>query len=717
FIMSFIRAKRDVFLYPAENPVVTESIDQALQLLKKSFSTDSSVELLVEKDRLQVNGSVVGAKEKRVSRLSVSLYNRGICRITLEPSIPFEEMRILLETINSKPEEIAEAGGIASLIKSKGITCAAVEGPENLTIADGEGLPVSDDVSPELENLEDVEVAVEELDSPESFSRMFASIEQGDLISLERLRALLRNPEEFSKLLEKSALQLENVKREVDAVGRAERMLKILDTVGAAITSLPSESERAHMLENLAVSVLGLSADLEDDLINEGLLPNLGLKSIESSILSRFPIPELAEALLEDFELSGGAASSMQSYFDNLELSGIERSALAETLRNKLNETGMLTPDVDAVLTTDKAEPDAATADDEKTVPLEDTIPRIEGYPPEKILFREDERSGLTAQISTELDAPAPDVMVSALLELMRHEETPVNHAVLVARAMSYMEHFLAKNNYERAAFLIKGLKAELEQKKRIFSRIQLNSLQNAIEEHFSQKRMQQLIDTLTDLKKEGSTFEGLVNYFDAIGPSAVAALVHSLEHEKSRHVRLLACEALARIGSKSMTAVAKKIDHPKWYVVRNVVSILSQIGIPECIPYLRKGLAHEDIRVKREAMKGLASIRTEEAVDLLCACADGGDVNVCKTALEWLAAIEAEQALPTLERLLSDGNIWKKDNDVLGLAIEALGSIGSESAKLLLENLSQVRSFFRRRKAALVREAAALALHNGKGE
>ncbi len=288
-----------------------------------------------------------------------------------------------------------------------------------------------------------------------------------------------------------------------------------------------------------------------------------------------------------------------------------------------------------------------------------------------------------------------------------------MNHAILLERARSYIDHFLEIRDFESAATLIQGLQEDLKQKKQTFSLAQLKPLKNAVEEYLGEERMRQVVHLLKNLKRESPDFDKLVKFFDTIGAPAIETLVGALEDEESRHIRLLICQALARTSDKSITAVAAKISHAKWYVVRNAVSILGQIGKPECVPHLRKALRHKEIRVKKEALKALASIRTDEAIDLVCECVENSDINMCKTALEWISAIEAERALPALERLLNGKDFWKKDIEVIRLATEALASIGSEPATDLLERLTQTRSLFRRKKAALIRKTAGEALQS----
>ena len=251
-----------------------------------------------------------------------------------------------------------------------------------------------------------------------------------------------------------------------------------------------------------------------------------------------------------------------------------------------------------------------------------------------------------------------------------------------------------------------------------MFSTAQLKPLNEILDKFAGESGIRPLIGAFKRMKKESSDFNEITEYFVTLGVSATEALLHSLEDEQSRHVRLLTCEALAQMGEDTMRTVAKRLDHPQWFVARNAVSILGQIGKAECIPYLKKALSHPEARVQRAALKGLASMRTDEAIGAICECAGGDDAALCKAALEWIAVIGSEQALPALERLLGDGKIWKMSDDIIKPAIEALGAIQAEPAIALLERLSHTRRLlFRRKKAAHIRDVAATAVSKIEGK
>lgn len=720
FLSHFIKAKKDLSLYPPTNPVVRESIEQMMDDLQNNFKTEGMVEVVIEKDHLLSGNEVIGQTDDRIEGFCLSLYRRGIHKLTLDCNISFDEIMNLLEVVNTDAEVIEAAGGIQTALESRGIAGAFVEGNADLTIMDGANLEVPEYILEDIPDVEDDDLNFDDLGTVESFGHLFIRVENGDIGGVKRLRALLGNPTVFSQLLEKSAFQLKKIEGEIDPTTRVEKMLEILQNVGAAIAALPSKDERTQLVKNLAVSVLGLSAGLRTELVGRGLVPKLAQKSLEAKLLSRFPVSQLADALMQDFEVSGAAVSVMESYFHNLELNQPDRSGLASMLHSKLDETNGLTPEVEALLK-DKAREKREEKKDRQpqqaqwTPMVHPDTHAVKGYPPEKVLFKGDERERLKEDVTRELKAPVTKIMAPVMLEILRQEETPVNHANIINKISLYVDQFMAEEDYENASVLIAGLQDELEAKKEKFSETQLKPLREALGHHLGPGGIKRLIADFGTMDGKSPEFKKSVGYLSDLGPAAATGLLGLLEAEESRHVRLLICQALVQLCEDKVETLGKNIFNSQWYVVRNVVSILGQIGSPECVQYLRQGLSHNDIRVRKEAVKGLAKVRNEEAIGLLCKCATDNDPDTCKTALGWIAAIGTEQALPTVSEILSDERIWAAKDDVLRLAIEALGSMKSnEDATALLDKLARKRSIFKLRKAAVIREAA-IAAGGGK--
>ena len=72
------------------------------------------------------------------------------------------------------------------------------------------------------------------------------------------------------------------------------------------------------------------------------------------------------------------------------------------------------------------------------------------------------------------------------------------------------------------------------------------------------------------------------------------------------------------RFDAEAAPAIRKKLDEPYWYFVRNLCLILGRIGDPSAVPDLVRLLAHQDLRVRREAILALGRLRAPESVPFL---------------------------------------------------------------------------------------------------
>src|SRR5207244_13304829 len=72
---------------------------------------------------------------------------------------------------------------------------------------------------------------------------------------------------------------------------------------------------------------------------------------------------------------------------------------------------------------------------------------------------------------------------------------------------------------------------------------------------------------------------------------------------------RAAACTALSYVYGEDPAKLAPFLDDPHWYVIRNVVFVLGQIGGSAVVDMLRKAAQHSDPRVKRAVVQALGSV------------------------------------------------------------------------------------------------------------
>jgi hypothetical protein len=72
----------------------------------------------------------------------------------------------------------------------------------------------------------------------------------------------------------------------------------------------------------------------------------------------------------------------------------------------------------------------------------------------------------------------------------------------------------------------------------------------------------------------------------------------------ENRAIRRALLDRLVRRGPEIATSAVRRLDDHRWYVVRNMLMVLAELGEIPRGPQLRRLLAHEDARVRLEALR-----------------------------------------------------------------------------------------------------------------
>ncbi len=147
-------------------------------------------------------------------------------------------------------------------------------------------------------------------------------------------------------------------------------------------------------------------------------------------------------------------------------------------------------------------------------------------------------------------------------------------------------------------------------------------------------------------------------------------------------------------------------VEDGRWFVVRNAVTILGEVGGDRAVELVTSALAHTDARVRREALLALAKVGGEDAGMLVYGMIEDPDPEVRLAAAMAAGALKVERALKPLLHLLES----ERNPDVTVAVLHALGQLGDPGATNAVEKRA-VGSFFSRPPTE-VRIAAYRALH-----
>lgn len=91
---------------------------------------------------------------------------------------------------------------------------------------------------------------------------------------------------------------------------------------------------------------------------------------------------------------------------------------------------------------------------------------------------------------------------------------------------------------------------------------------------------------------------------------TVTSLLLDRLSESSSRATRMGVLQRLARVGDELKPAVLERLEDARWYVQRNMLALLNELGATEDVDALRWG-RHESAAVRREAI--LLALRTSQ--------------------------------------------------------------------------------------------------------
>lgn len=337
---------------------------------------------------------------------------------------------------------------------------------------------------------------------------------------------------------------------------------------------------------------------------------------------------------------------------------GLERIMLREKVSriwvNRVDYQGLT-----EMLKTEEPESDesaeTATADDDLSLGLEN-------LPPEELTI--DDLLGL---IEKETDAAAYR-----------------DHLIALSRAL-FNERMDRKIEYASRALMI------------FAGHIERPPLQNAeianlarlgIKEMASDELVAHYLHLLRD--KAGRARREVETVLVAFGDRAVKPLLKALAEEEDLLVRKSIVEIIVKIGRPAVPALLENLNDARWFVVRNMVTILGSLGLPDLAPHVATVLSHPDLRVKKEAIKALSKLPHPSAVLALGELCFFPEETVALSAIAAMSSKKESEAVLTLYRRAVQKRIFFPHYRLAHEAIDSLRAIGTDEAVTALEEILQ---------------------------
>ncbi|MFQ5329917.1 MAG: HEAT repeat domain-containing protein [Thermodesulfobacteriota bacterium] len=196
-----------------------------------------------------------------------------------------------------------------------------------------------------------------------------------------------------------------------------------------------------------------------------------------------------------------------------------------------------------------------------------------------------------------------------------------------------------------------------------------------------------------------------------------VKLLLNALAEIKQANARRTIYNTLLLYGNAVRDEAERRINDERWFVVRQMVSLLGAIGNAHTISVLAAAMQHPEARVRKEVIKSLGQIPCKEALALLLSTLDGSDRSLILNATIALGVLKNPAAIEPLGRIANKRNTLSDNLEIRKEAVRALGLIGNERAIPHLTRLITKKVWFGRQDQQELRALAVISLGKIGGE
>ncbi len=217
--------------------------------------------------------------------------------------------------------------------------------------------------------------------------------------------------------------------------------------------------------------------------------------------------------------------------------------------------------------------------------------------------------------------------------------------------------------------------------------------------------------DTITGRLDESET-DDQARFFAlavAIGKPALDLACSVMARASKSRTRAAACTMLCYLCNDEPELLAPYVNDSRWYVARNAVFVLGQIGTVEVVGLLQAASQHPEPRVRRQVVSSLGSVPRALRTPILFTQLDTRDAQLLAAALNMLTRDKSPEVARAILRQIEAPDFESRSKDNQRALFNALGEVADDSAVPALVALLHKGGWFARR--TLQRVAAARTL------
>ncbi len=658
-------------LYPLGHPLLKKALQKALESLTGYLAIHQKLRLRIRLAEIYSGPFLINKSHEVLQQWAQNLYALGIQELVFYEGASEAEILKFITTTGISADILAEKGGIESVWEQDDFTAIRI----NVTLRAEIQRILSAFNAHELQDHQDLQSqAVSLLD--------FLGGESGQLGSggNELLEDLLNRPEHLSEILLISA-QARGISGQAACVSElAQLLIKPLSRIAGVLQESPAELKSARF-QRFARVVNHFEGELKTSVAAQ-LASNAGPGADQATSIPLSFFHELGDSTANraeeepvEGEGSLGWRVNNQAIQGPPDMPKPEAAHLEETIVERAANAGWgpILPSED-ILNMQK-----------RNFLKEDQIAEMTSFSLLELKIIEDSLQSLR-------DPAADEPFWHAAAKMIWLLQDPSSLNALGNSLRERMQSLLQQSEFNGFALGLRKI-GELASQPQLPEGVR-RQLPQICDEMKGQTIRRQLLAIIRGADKSDPKASGIVDYLTQLSSDATEDLLEWLEVEEQRWLRRFICQLLVQTGSVNLETLWQSLSSPRWFMVRNVLSVLGLINEPSSIPHIIPLTKHPHPIVRREALKSLGSSGSDSAFASIAAACEDEDEQVKVAAVDALGLLKDPRAKPLLYSILRRREFFVEQVDKKKAAIQALNILGDLDAIPLLDRLTR-RSWF----------------------
>ena len=197
--------------------------------------------------------------------------------------------------------------------------------------------------------------------------------------------------------------------------------------------------------------------------------------------------------------------------------------------------------------------------------------------------------------------------LVKSPLRRESSEKDLLYFSAVIHQLEDILAFVLKRNMYDLATKVLKALRTPVEP---LFK----PRVAEALKKTATKAIVKQAITDMRKHSKGSPEYAAAYDYLANLEQKATEALLELLTEEKDRGTRIFQLDLLKDFGKDQFAILNEHIADGRWYVVRNIVSILAESKSDQALALLRKAADHVNVQIRQEVIKALIAISGKKA-------------------------------------------------------------------------------------------------------